>query len=402
MERSVSVEEFLGGLLRLNRSGSVKMGGLGPRSDSEAAFHEFLKRIPSATALSGQLDDKTGFFGSSHSLFNFGGASASGDANMHRVTSLDMLRTYEGAARSHTEAKGTEQPGSSPVGQSPQQKLFQPSQKGDGDATERSAAMPVSDPHSARHVQPNVQGGAQAFPHPGMPGMQLPVPAMSYDPNVLHSPLLTQAQDIRATQPADTGTLDEDDSPPATANKRSTGRSAAAASASNKDDSDKLSERRARRMLSNRESARRSRRRKQEQLQELEAKIQALEQRNASLEAHCQSVSARVQKLLDAKQELENENQHLTSLFEQLQRSLGKETIRMHLPVALGGVGTAPSQRADATATLDTSNLAGGSEGVDAAGGGRLKRDAHHNGEGDSAAKLRRTSASKGNGSGGR
>jgi hypothetical protein len=74
----------------------------------------------------------------------------------------------------------------------------------------------------------------------------------------------------------------------------------------------------------------------------------------------------------------------------------------MHLPVALGGVGTAPWQRPDTTAAVDSSNLEGGPEGVDAAGSGRLKRDAHHNGERENPAKQRRTAASKGNGAGGR
>jgi hypothetical protein len=83
-----------------------------------------------------------------------------------------------------------------------------------------------------------------------MPGMQLPVPAVPYHPNMLQSPLLTQAQDIHKIAPADTGTLGEDDSPQATANKRSTGRSAAGTSANSKDSSDKLSERRARRCAS--------------------------------------------------------------------------------------------------------------------------------------------------------
>jgi hypothetical protein len=44
MEKSTSVEDFIGGLLRmnngLNKSGSLKMptGGMGQRTDSEAAF----------------------------------------------------------------------------------------------------------------------------------------------------------------------------------------------------------------------------------------------------------------------------------------------------------------------------------------------------------------------------
>jgi hypothetical protein len=44
MERSFSVDDLVGGLYRLGQAG---MG----RTDSEAAFQEFLKRIPSATNL---------------------------------------------------------------------------------------------------------------------------------------------------------------------------------------------------------------------------------------------------------------------------------------------------------------------------------------------------------------
>jgi hypothetical protein len=58
---------------------------------------EFLKRIPSATALSSQhVDDNQTLFGSTstNSLFGFGTAAAgTNEANMHKVASLDMLRT---------------------------------------------------------------------------------------------------------------------------------------------------------------------------------------------------------------------------------------------------------------------------------------------------------------------
>jgi hypothetical protein len=73
------------------------------------------------------------------------------------------------------------------------------------------------------------------------------------------------------------------------------------------------------RMLSNRESARRSRKRKQEQLSELEKRIEELEKKNGNLESQCQAAAVHVQKLMSDKQRLENENQHLTSIFSQLQ-----------------------------------------------------------------------------------
>lgn len=57
MERTFSVDDLVGGIWRLGQAG---MG----RTDSEAAFQEFLKRIPSATnlaaaAAAGQLDSQS-------------------------------------------------------------------------------------------------------------------------------------------------------------------------------------------------------------------------------------------------------------------------------------------------------------------------------------------------------
>lgn len=48
MERTFSVDDIIGNVYRL----SGALGGMGNRTDSEAAFQEFLKRIPSATNLS--------------------------------------------------------------------------------------------------------------------------------------------------------------------------------------------------------------------------------------------------------------------------------------------------------------------------------------------------------------
>lgn len=46
MERTFSVDDLIGNVYRLSA-----LGGMGNRTDSEAAFQEFLKRIPSATNL---------------------------------------------------------------------------------------------------------------------------------------------------------------------------------------------------------------------------------------------------------------------------------------------------------------------------------------------------------------
>jgi hypothetical protein len=107
MERSVSVEDFLGGLLRLQTNSK---SGMGNRTDSEAAFQEFLKRIPSAQNLAGQGEDKGEkgpWFGASPSTAslsflangsvpNFAayqqGQQDASAPNMPRVASLDQLR----------------------------------------------------------------------------------------------------------------------------------------------------------------------------------------------------------------------------------------------------------------------------------------------------------------------
>lgn len=49
MDRQLSVDDIVGGLYKLGSAGF-------PRTDSEAAFQDFLKRIPSTTNLAGQAD----------------------------------------------------------------------------------------------------------------------------------------------------------------------------------------------------------------------------------------------------------------------------------------------------------------------------------------------------------
>lgn len=189
-------------------------------------------------------------------------------------------------------------------------------------------------------------------------------------------------------------------------------------------------------MLSNRESARRSRKRKQEQLQELEGQIETLEKKTASLESQCQAAAVHVQKLMTDKQQLENENQHLMSIFQQLQvrsepraprrvracdalscvvpvvvwrgvlsggarcvqKSLGKDTIRMHLPAALAGPPpgenvAAPEASPRNGRTADGGAAAEGNE-PDTGRGKRARESADAKGEPEPA-KSRRSAAKK-------
>jgi len=103
MERTFSVDDLIGNVYRL--SGAI--GGMGNRTDSEAAFQEFLKRIPSATNLSaagsagGAQYEPGALQQTAQQLLSGTGlptstlnASLSGDPapGMPRVPSLDLLR----------------------------------------------------------------------------------------------------------------------------------------------------------------------------------------------------------------------------------------------------------------------------------------------------------------------
>lgn len=340
MERSVSVEDFLGGLLRLNKQAGGN--GMGQRTDSEAAFQEFLKRIPSAQNLASQPtgDDKPGHHlfasGSATSLFPLGnnalGTSTSlgRDANMPRVASLEMLRTF-----ANQQEQDARQSGTSPVPTS-QAQLFQTGVPGVPHNITTSQMHPVTNgpaitqaslgtnggPLSSIGMSMAVTGAQQPLPNSGVPLSAPGVNLLAYQQlqQLQQNPIL--AANLQAAAALQLGELGfkiqtSQSQPPETAEKNE--------------------QRRARRMLSNRESARRSRKRKQEQLQELEGQISELEVKNENLESQCQAAAVHVQQLMSEKQRLENENQHLLSIFSQLQKSLGKEKILLHLPAALGG-----------------------------------------------------------------
>eukprot|EP00798_Chlamydomonas_sp_ICE-L_P030631 gene30631-35644_t len=88
-ERSSSVDDLMGGIFRL--SGQAGLA----RSESEAAFQEFLKKIPSATNLAAigaaaqQAGTDLGANGTSQAM----DAAANGGNGMTRVPSLDFLRS---------------------------------------------------------------------------------------------------------------------------------------------------------------------------------------------------------------------------------------------------------------------------------------------------------------------
>lgn len=103
MERTFSVDDLIGNVYRL----SGALGGMGNRTDSEAAFQEFLKRIPSATNLSavGSAGGAASYEQTAQQLLSGGAVAASLPTaplntslgsdpapGMPRVPSLDLLR----------------------------------------------------------------------------------------------------------------------------------------------------------------------------------------------------------------------------------------------------------------------------------------------------------------------
>jgi hypothetical protein len=99
--RSFSVDDLIGGVMRLSGSAGGGSGLLHARNDSEAAFQEFLKRIPSATNLAagggagldaGTLSATAQQLLSAGSGLTVGGDGSGGLTGMPRVPSLDLLR----------------------------------------------------------------------------------------------------------------------------------------------------------------------------------------------------------------------------------------------------------------------------------------------------------------------
>lgn len=85
---------------------------------------------------------------------------------MHRVASLDMLRTLEDATRNNMDAKASAQAAGQAAAPANQAQLFQPAQRGvvshEGpDDPAATVAMPS--PQAVRQAQPN---GAQGAPSP--------------------------------------------------------------------------------------------------------------------------------------------------------------------------------------------------------------------------------------------
>uniref|UniRef100_A0A7R9Z0L9 BZIP domain-containing protein n=1 Tax=Chlamydomonas euryale TaxID=1486919 RepID=A0A7R9Z0L9_9CHLO len=242
-----------------------------PRTDSESAFQEFLKKIPSnqnlASLASGGLEA--------------GGALGSGlqaaSLGIPRVSSFDLLRNLgstKAEAKPAAQGIGLTDLGSTPVGVAP--------------------LLPGGTP-------PLSMGTSASPAGPSGPGSR---PALTARAGGSAAP---QARGSRSTS----------------AGARVTRSEPTESDGSDDDPNDgKKEQRKARRMLSNRESARRSRRRKQEHLQLLENEISALVEeqqawndKRAAAERRMSTVREEGQRLREENARLRDELQFLRSEF---------------------------------------------------------------------------------------
>ncbi|KAK9827653.1 hypothetical protein WJX81_004026 [Elliptochloris bilobata] len=264
MERGFSADD-LSLMLKLQ-------GGAGfPRTDSEAAFMDFLKRIPSTSNLAAQASAQGLDAAQQQQLMqtaqHMQAAQASGLASssslgaplagqlqevgrlnvggIPRVPSLDLLRQLVQVNQTMSPS-GAKAPASAPEG------------------------APLESAPSSRSL-PGAGGAVLPMPAtvPMVATTLLPVPAAVPSSGLRHSRVQSGA------------------SAPCTDSESGGG---------TKEGQTKADIRRARRMLSNRESARRSRRRKQEHLSTLEEQIAKLNEEKQQLEERCEELEQGLRK----------------------------------------------------------------------------------------------------------
>lgn len=283
-ERTFSVDDLVGGIWRLGQAGIA-------RTDSEAAFQEFLKKIPSASNLaaltagaaaqqangqhnSESLSAANGLSGNGMDGMAAASLASLGGGGMPRVPSLDFLRAL--VVNQQYGAGGT---GGMKLEQSAQG-LGTGAMSGlsPADIASLSAAALSAVPALATsQLQNNAAAAAAAI--------QLQ--------SLNHHQQLSRLNNAGATSSAPLSS-DGDGK-----------------SAGDGECDDKAEARRARRMLSNRESARRSRRRKQEHLSKLESELNVVADSKKEITDKVSDLERRCMTVDDENRRLREENERL-------------------------------------------------------------------------------------------
>ncbi|KAF8070929.1 G6PD5 [Scenedesmus sp. PABB004] len=286
MSRSFSVDDLVGGIFRLQNQAAGGAGMFG-RTDSEAAFQEFLKRIPSATNLTasgGGAYEPAALQAQAQQLLASGaGAGAAAAAaglpevsgGMPRVPSLDVLR-----------------------------QLVLQNQLSSGLSVVKSEVLP-----------PAVSLAAPA-PVPGLPALSAAAePALPPVDPALAAAAAVAAGSALMVNPAAAAAaaaaiqLQQMHVPlraPSSSRDRDDKEGGGGGGGGGKDES-----RRQRRMLSNRESARRSRKRKQEHMQTLEAQLEEVAAEKREKEAAADLAERRARGLEEENARLREDNERL-------------------------------------------------------------------------------------------
>lgn len=296
MDRQVSVEDIVGGLYKLGSAGF-------PRTDSEAAFQDFLKRIPSTTNLAGQAEQlnpqqqlqlqqhvqQLAQHSQIPSSCEHQDATHHNIGGIPRVPSLDFLRQLMNV-----------NPAVSPQGR----RLHSPDTKIDPHSRGNIAEAAVSS--QQQHHLPLI--ASQAFPlitsipAPVSLSTSLAAPSMTLNPVSSASLRLSQMPSLQLQ---------------AQSSDHSGG---AMGGVMDKDAFAKAEVRRARRMLSNRESARRSRRRKQEHLSTLETELQKEAREKEETSQRMLTAEKRVRVLEDDNRQLRREASEMKKELDRLRK----------------------------------------------------------------------------------
>lgn len=337
MERATSVDDLIGGFWR----GLGQAAGM-PRTDSEAAFQEFLKRIPStanltqaaaaaaaagdsssaAQALQQQVQQLTqavpaAAAGSSSAVAPSSSVAAlpslvatapltdlvtSAVGGIPRVPSLDFLRQIMVSNQQFPP------PSSTPP-------IIKPD-PGAADALKGAAAAAAASAGlTAPMVMPAALPAGYPLPAMGLTGLTPTDIASLTAAATVGSNISAALQAVPGFQPGNPLAAAALNPAAAAAAALQLGQlgqlSRLANPVPDKEVVEKAEFRRARRMLSNRESARRSRRRKQEHLSKLEVEKHHLEDERREIETTLEGANRRTAQLEDENRRLRDENERL-------------------------------------------------------------------------------------------